>query len=191
MKQLNKISKIILNSISLFKEAIMTSIKTFTSIFNYQNIKSVDIDDYLSLKISTFNDGSGPYVYTIFFKPPENAFFHVLDIIQSSLFRKIISDITKKSPNLILSFQFTSNISINNQLRLFEHNYQEVIENLQQSNHDNKIEEIIDKLSNNLTDKIINNYNTDLISISTITILVTIRSKYLYLKDFEAHLRKM
>ena len=187
MKQL---SKIIQNSISLFKEALITSFKTFTSIFNYHNIRSQDINNYLSLKTETMNESSGPYIYTIFFKPPENAFFHVLDIIQSSFFRKIIYDITKKSPNLILSFQFTSNICINNQLRVFDHNYQEILENLQQLNNENKIEELINKLSDNITANIIDNYNSDLISISTIKILVTLKSKNFYLKDFEAYLRK-
>ena len=190
MKQLSKISKIILNSISLFKEALVTSINTFNSIFNYKNIQSLDINDYLSLKIETANEISGPYIYTIFFKPPENIFFHVFDIIESSFFRKIISDITKKSPNLLLSFQFTSNITINNQLRVIDHNYQEIIENLQHSNRENKVQEIITKISNNIRAKIIDNYNSDLISISTINIMVTIKSKDFYLKEFETYLRK-
>lgn len=189
MKQLNKISKIIKNSILLFKEALLTSIQTFTSIFNMKKIKSSDIDSYLTVKIETSNEATGPYIYKIFFKPPEHLLFHVLDVINSPFFYKIINEITKKGPDLILSFQFISNISVGDKQRIFEHNHQQIIEDLNKPSTINKVDNIINSISNTLNNKILDSYSTDLISLSTINIIVTKRSKHFYLKDFEYHLR--
>lgn len=189
MKQLNKISKIIKNSILLFKEALLTSIQTFTSIFNMKKIKSSDIDSYLTVKIETSNEATGPYIYKIFFKPPEHMLFHVLDVINSTFFYKIINEITEKGPDLILSFQFISNIYVGDKQRIFEHNHQQIIEDLNKPSNINKVDNIINSISSTLKNKIVDSYSTDLISLSTINIIVTKRSKHFYLKDFESHLR--
>lgn len=190
MKQLNNLSNFVINSILLFKEALVTSFKTFTSFFTFKKIDEIDINRYLSVTVKTLNKDTGPFMYTIFFKPPEYSLFHILDIIQSTSFKNILKEILNKSGALLLSFQFISNIQLNNNVRVFEHTYQHVIEDFLKINTNEKVEDILQQLSSNIADKIIENYNSDLVSLSTINIIVTVRSKKAYLKDFENYLRK-